>query len=187
MNPTTQSRSPYWDIVKGIGIIAIVLGHSCYFAVGLSISSIWRCFSSSPATCTAKRNTGMLPLPFSATALPEPWPRYVFYTSCFVLLHNFFVSRGLYQNQELYNHTKMLAQICTNISFTGSEPAQGALWFVPAWLAASRPVRRYRLVRPYRFKTNRKAGTQGMADWLCLCRRRRRRSIPEHEKGGNCL
>lgn len=34
MNPTTQSRSPYWDIVKGIGIIAIVLGHSCYFAVG---------------------------------------------------------------------------------------------------------------------------------------------------------
>ncbi len=39
MNPTTQSRSPYWDIVKGIGIIAIVLGHSCYFAVGF-VSSL---------------------------------------------------------------------------------------------------------------------------------------------------
>lgn len=34
MNTSIQSRSHYWDLVKGIGIIAIVLGHSCYFAAG---------------------------------------------------------------------------------------------------------------------------------------------------------
>ena len=28
-----ERRSAYWDIVKGIGIVSIVLGHSCFFAV----------------------------------------------------------------------------------------------------------------------------------------------------------
>lgn len=137
MNPTTQSRSPYWDIVKGIGIIAIVLGHSCYFAVGFVYLFHLALFFFVSGYLYSEKKYGDAPFAFFGNRFAGTWPRYVFYTSCFVLLHNFFVSRGLYQNQELYNHTKMLAQICTNISFTGSEPAQGALWFVPAWLAAS--------------------------------------------------
>ena len=32
MNTQKKTRSLYWDIVKGWGIIAIVLGHTGYFA-----------------------------------------------------------------------------------------------------------------------------------------------------------
>ena len=32
MNTQKKARSLYWDIVKGWGIIAIVLGHTGYFA-----------------------------------------------------------------------------------------------------------------------------------------------------------
>ena len=35
MNTQKKARSLYWDIVKGWGIIAIVLGHTGYFALSL--------------------------------------------------------------------------------------------------------------------------------------------------------
>lgn len=137
MNTSIQSRSHYWDLVKGIGIIAIVLGHSCYFAAGFVYLFHLALFFFISGYLYNETKYGDAPFSFFCSRLTGVWPRYIFYTSCFVLLHNFFVTRGLYQNQELYNHTKTLAQICTNISFTGAEPVQGALWFVPTWLIAS--------------------------------------------------
>lgn len=137
MNLTTQSRSSYWDIVKGLGIIAIVLGHSCYFAVTFVYLFHLALFFFVSGFLYNENKYGDAPFAYFGNRFAGTWPRYVFYTSCFVLLHNFFVTRGLYAGQELYNRTEMLAQISTNISFNGREPAQGALWFIPAWLAAS--------------------------------------------------
>ena len=73
MNPTTQSRSPYWDIVKGIGIIAIVLGHSCYFAVGFVYLFHLALFFFVSGYLYSEKKYGDA-LPFSATALPEHGP-----------------------------------------------------------------------------------------------------------------
>ena len=137
MNASDKSRSPYWDIVKGIGIIAIVLGHSCYFAVGFVYLFHLALFFFVSGFLYNEKKYGDAPFSFFGVRFSGCWPRYVFYTSVFVLLHNFFVTRGLYADQEIYNHTKMLAQICTNSSFTGVEQVQGALWFIPVWLAAS--------------------------------------------------
>lgn len=94
MNPTTQSRSPYWDIVKGIGIIAIVLGHSCYFAVGFVYLFHLALFFFVSGYLYSEKKYGDAPFAFFGNRFAGTWPRYVFYTSCFVLLHNFFVSRG---------------------------------------------------------------------------------------------
>lgn len=137
MNASATARSPYWDIVKGVGIITIVLGHSCYFAVMFVYLFHLALFFFVSGFLYNEKKYGDAPFAYFGNRFAGAWPRYVFYSSCFVLLHNFFVMRGLYAGQELYNRTKTLAQLCNNLSFSGMEPAQGALWFIPSWLAAS--------------------------------------------------
>lgn len=137
MSTENQTRSHYWDLIKGLGIIAIVLGHSCYFAVAFVYLFHLALFFFVSGYLYHEKKYGDTPFSFFAARLSSTWPRYFFYTSIFVLFHNFFLNRGLYAGQEPYNHTKMLTAICSNIAFSGAEPIQGALWFVPVWLVAS--------------------------------------------------
>lgn len=130
-----SARSPYWDIVKGLGIITIVLGHSrpspfvYLFHLALFFFITGYFFN--------ETKYGDSPFLYFGVRLQGSWPKYFFYTSIFVLMHNFFVTRGLYAGQELYNHTMMLTAAASGISFTSPEPVQGALWFVPVWLVSS--------------------------------------------------
>lgn len=137
MNALKQPRSNYWDLVKGLGIITIVLGHSCYFAVAFVYLFHLALFFFVSGFLYSEKKYGDAPFAFFCARLSGAWPRYMIYTSLFVLVHNFFLNNGLYAGQELYNHTKMLTAICSNVSFSGAEPVQGALWFIPVWLVAS--------------------------------------------------
>lgn len=137
MDITKHPRSHYWDLVKGLGIITIVLGHSCYFAVAFVYLFHLALFFFVSGYLYNEKKYGDNPFSFFGARLASCWPRYVFYTSVFVLAHNYFLSRGLYAGQEFYNHTQMLTQICSNVAFSGGEPIQGALWFIPVWLVAS--------------------------------------------------
>lgn len=132
-----QTRSSYWDVVKGLGIITIVLGHSCYFAVAFVYLFHLALFFFITGYFYNEKKYGDTPFLYFGSRLAGAWPRYMFYTSIFVLLHNFFVTRGLYAGQELYNHTMMLTAICSGIPFSCPEQIQGALWFVPVWLVSS--------------------------------------------------
>lgn len=137
MSSANFSRSSYWDIVKGLGIIAIVLGHSCHFAIAFVYLFHLALFFFVSGYLYNEKKYGDSPFIYFGVRLSGAWPRYVFYASLFVLAHNFFVTQGLYAGQELYNHTKMLTAICSNVSFSGAEPVQGALWFIPVWLVSS--------------------------------------------------
>lgn len=137
MNHVEKSRSSFWDIAKGLGIITIVLGHSCYFAVAFVYLFHLALFFFISGYLYSEKKYGDSPFSFFSARLAGAWPRYVFYTSIFVLAHNFFLNHGLYAGTELYNHTKMLTAIASNVSFSGAEPVQGALWFIPVWLVAS--------------------------------------------------
>lgn len=137
MNSANPSRSNYWDIVKGLGIIAIVLGHSCYFAVAFVYLFHLALFFFVSGYLYNEKKYGDAPFLYFGVRLSGAWPRYVFYATIFVLCHNFFIRQGLYANQEIYNHTMMLTAICSNVSFSGAEPVQGALWFIPVWLVSS--------------------------------------------------
>lgn len=137
MNSTIQPRSNYWDVVKGLGIIAIVLGHSCYFAISFVYLFHLALFFFVSGYLYNEKKYGDDPFSYFGKRLAGTWPRYIFYSACFVLLHNFFVTRSLYAGQEIYNHTKMLTAFCANVTFTFTEPVQGALWFIPVWLVSS--------------------------------------------------
>ena len=50
-----EKRGKYWDVVKGIGIISIILGHSCWFSVKWVYSYHWVLFSLLQDTFILKR------------------------------------------------------------------------------------------------------------------------------------
>ena len=137
MNQTTESRSLYWDIVKGLGITAIVLGHTGYFAGAFVYLFHLALFFFITGYFYNEKKYGDSPFLYFGVRLSGAWPKYMFYTLFFVLLHNFFVTHGLYTGQELYNHTQMLTAWMHSLSFQCPEQIQGALWFVPVWLVSA--------------------------------------------------
>lgn len=137
MNSATPSRSNYWDVVKGLGIIAIVLGHSCHFIIAFVYLFHLALFFFVSGYLYNEKKYGDSPFLYFGVRLAGSWPRYVFYAAIFVLAHNFFIRQGLYANQEIYNHTMMLTAICNSMSLSNTEPVQGALWFIPVWLVSS--------------------------------------------------
>ncbi len=132
-----NARSLYWDIIKGWGIIAIVLGHTGYFAGRFVYLFHLALFFFITGYFYNEKKYGDTPFIYFGSRLSGAWPKYMLYTLFFVLIHNFFVTHGLYENQELYNHTKMLTSWMSSLSFSSPEPMQGALWFVPVWLVSS--------------------------------------------------
>lgn len=137
MNVQDKSRSLYWDIIKGWGIIAIVLGHTGYFAGRFVYLFHLALFFFITGYFYNEKKYGDTPFIYFGLRLAGAWPKYMFYTLFFVLIHNFFVTHGLYENQELYNHTQMLSSWMKSLSFNSPEQIQGALWFVPVWLVSS--------------------------------------------------
>ena len=105
MNTQKKARSLYWDIVKGWGIIAIVLGHTGYFAGAFVYLFHLALFFFITGYFYNETKYGDTPFLYFGSRLAGAWPRYMFYTLFFVLLHNFFVTHGLYAGQELYNQS----------------------------------------------------------------------------------
>lgn len=90
MNTQKKARSIYWDIVKGWGIIAIVLGHTGYFAGAFVYLFHLALFFFITGYFYNETKYGDTPFLYFGSRLAGAWPRYMFYTLFFVLLHNFF-------------------------------------------------------------------------------------------------
>ena len=116
MNTQKKARSLYWDIVKGWGIIAIVLGHTGYFAGAFVYLFHLALFFFITGYFYNETKYGDTPFLYFGSRLAGAWPRYMFYTLFFVLLHNFFVTHRLYAGQELYNHTTGTGSGCPLVS-----------------------------------------------------------------------
>lgn len=135
-NSDGASRSLYWDVVRGIGIIAIVLGHTGYFGGAfVYLFHVALFFFISGFLFDAAK----YPDPFRlfARRISSCWVRFVVYAAGFVFIHNFLLTRGLIADTELYNHTTMLAKWLHSFTLQTTEQMQGALWFVPVWAVSS--------------------------------------------------
>lgn len=133
----TSSRSLYWDIVKGFGIIAIVLGHAGLPGGAFVYLFHLALFFFVTGYFYNEKKYGDNPFLYLGARLAGFWPRYCFYVICFVLLHNTFVISGIQAGQPLYNHTAMLTNSLSSLSFTCPEQLLGALWFLMPWLISS--------------------------------------------------
>ncbi len=130
------NRSAYWDIIKGLAIIAVVMGH-CGIQSAFVYLFHLAVFFFVTGYFYNENKYGDDPFRYLGARLAGCWPRFFFYSVCLVLIHNFFVTHGLYANTPLYNHTAMLTSCLQAAVFQTTENMQGALWFVPAWLLSS--------------------------------------------------
>ena len=133
-----QTRDIFIDILKGIGITSIVIGHSSWnmpltqFPIGpfvytyhimLFFFVAGMCFrpqkNVTPYHLVGKRLGGLLPL-------------YVKYSVFFVLIHNILKRMHILdQNSIIYGKTDILNQIANSCVLSGTEQMLGAFWFVP--------------------------------------------------------
>ena len=104
MNTQKKARSLYWDIVKGWGIIAIVLGHTGYFAGAFVYLFHLALFFFITGYFYNETKYGDTPFLYFGSRLAGAWPRYMFYTLFFVLLHNFFDAQALCRSGTLQPH-----------------------------------------------------------------------------------
>lgn len=121
----------YWNVVKGIGILSIVLGHTCWFAKQYVYLYHLALFFFVAGYFYSENKYGDAPFLYIASRLHNLWPRFVLFVSTFVLLHNLFVDAGLIINIAKYTLRDVVTNMLNSLLLSCSETMGGALWFVP--------------------------------------------------------
>lgn len=142
-----QKRNPVIDILKGLGIILMVAGHSGFpftrfiylFHMAIFFMASGFCFKSESSA-----NVGTT-IKFIKRRFIILWLPYVVWTTLFSLLHNVFISLNVYTNNPLiFNYTDIerggltdiwsyktiLKNICMSLLLSGGTQMGGALWFI---------------------------------------------------------
>lgn len=133
-----RNRKTYYDIVKALGIISIVIGHchpdirvvrfvySYHLAIFFFISGVQfniKKYCNEPFLLMQKRVQTM-------------WPGFFGYMTFFTVIHNAALNMGLIVNESNYTKFDLLNRTLNNFLFLGAETLGGAMWFVPVLLGA---------------------------------------------------
>lgn len=135
---SAQSQRSKINIVKGLGIIAIVLGHSCSIPnVGLFVYGYHLALFFFVSGVTFNDGKYALsPHALLQARIKSLWPGYFLYMSLFTLTHNITVLAHMQPPSEMYGISGIVFRLWNNFLFCGSELFGGALWFVPVLLIA---------------------------------------------------
>ncbi|MFT4006844.1 MAG: acyltransferase [Lacrimispora sp.] len=136
MEEKKTERLLFWDILKGIGIVSIVFGHSQN--LGILIRAVYyyhlAIFFFVSGYLFNEERYGDKPFEFFARRLKNMWMPYVCYGGLFVLLHNFLTVNRLFPS-EYYGRKDMLYALSDTLFLHCSEGPAGAMWFIPVMLA----------------------------------------------------
>ncbi len=133
-----KSDSQYFDALKGVGMICIVLGHSCYFAMPYVYSFHLALFFFISGYFYSEAKYGDAPFTNLAARIKSNWLKYAVYCMLFGLLYNKFIKYELYSGGRNMLDRKQLFQLSLNGAIFGSSNGfTGALWFVPVLILAS--------------------------------------------------
>lgn len=154
LTESLPSRSKFWDFVRGIGILSIVLGHSWHIAIPFVYPYHLAVFFFVSGFLYQEKKYGTSPFTHIGAKLKSSWPKYAAYMSLFALLHNLFQAAGINPPGNFYSKSQVLLALGNTIVFQGIEVMGGALWFVPVWVLS--------------------CGIFGGVVWfaLCLCKNR---------------
>lgn len=130
----SRQRDSYWDIVKGIGIVSIVIGH----VGGVLYPYVYMyhlvIFFFVGGYFYNGQKYAEDPYGHLGRVIKSTYPKYVFYTWLLILLNNFCVKCQLSTEMELYSFGDMVKNACNALVLQNSEHFGGALWFVPVYL-----------------------------------------------------
>lgn len=134
-NEAVKKRNSYWDIIKGIGIISIVVGHTTTHT-GLHILVYLYhlvIFYFVTTFFYNEKKYGESPFLYLGNKIKASWPKYFGYTTLLLLLHDFFVKNHFYHTgiKEFTMENQFYTKVLNACFFKCDELFAGALWFVP--------------------------------------------------------
>lgn len=127
-------RNQEIDILKGLGIIAVVVGHSgASFAPYLYMYHLALFFFASGFLF--KENYAKNPFTYFGSRLKNLWFPFFIYNMCFVLLHNIFSFLNIYSQNaspsiKPLQISDYIYSFQTIITMQGTEPIGMAMWFI---------------------------------------------------------
>ena len=143
MKSNTVERDPYIDILKGIGIISIVIGHSGGYIklLNLNLSTFVYLYHIMIFFFVAgfcfKKDNARQPYLYIGRRLGNTFPLFVGYSLFFIILHNYLLSYSfLNESQYFYNINDIISCCLNSLVFQHFEMMLGALWFIPVYVVA---------------------------------------------------
>lgn len=132
-----SNRNVIYDVIKAIGIIAIVLGH-CFpygdvvrFVYGFHLAIF---FFVSGLQFNDKKYANE-PFLLLQNRVKSMWPSFFCYMTFFTLTFNIATRIHLLPSSDFIGPNDMLSRVINNFFFYGGETLGGAMWFVPMMLA----------------------------------------------------
>lgn len=134
-----EKRSDYIDVIKGIGIISIVIGHICGDLLGFPIGPFVYSYHIMVFVFIAgfcmKEEHFQNPASYIGKNITKMFIYYFLYNLFFILLHNTLVNAGLI-DAEIYTIRQFMYNIFGALAFRTNEKLLGAFWFIPMYLIA---------------------------------------------------
>lgn len=136
-----KKRDTYIDVLKAIGIISIVMGHTAGWNIplfnvdsGVFVYTYHIMIFMFVAGFTFKQSNAEQPELFIGKRLLSTFVLFNIYTTVFVLLHNFLNKLNLISGGTHYSKQEILTRILNGITFNYSEMLLGAFWFLPMFV-----------------------------------------------------
>lgn len=140
-----NKRNQYIDILKGIGIASIVLGHSCAYIFKNNVPMgpfvytyhlmIFMFIIGYMFNCDKFESDKNYKYIYIGKQIIKMLSLYFLYNLVFVLAHNSFVKLHMI-DAEVYQFKDMIKYIFAGIQFISHEKLLGAMWFIPMMLFA---------------------------------------------------
>lgn len=128
------NNKKFWNIVKGVGILSIVIGHCCSFLVPFVYMYHLVIFFFAGGYFYNEEKYGDDPYKHLISKLKSNWPKYVIYSSIILILHNVLLKLGLLLETEHYGFSLFTTTMINILLFNNPENLSCALWFVPVYI-----------------------------------------------------
>lgn len=128
----------FWNIVKGVGIISIVVGHRCpSLAVHFVYLYHLAVFFFVSGYLYSERKYSADPHFNLISRFKSSWLKFVVASVLLVIFHNTFLDLGIIINQDPFTLRQLVTNSLNSITFICTENLGGALWFIPVLIIAS--------------------------------------------------
>lgn len=137
MEERKKERVLFWDILKGLGIVSIVFGHSQNLGILIRVVYYYHLvvFFFVAGYLYHEERYGDKPFDFISRRLKNMWTPYICYGCLFVFLHNFMARHHMFE-APLYDTKTAISAVMNTFLLNCPEGPAAALWFVMVMLAA---------------------------------------------------
>lgn len=129
---TISVDKEYWNIVKGIGIVLVVVGHVCWDLTHYIYLFHLPLFFFVSGFLYNEKKYGDDPYMHIGNRLKSSWSKYVVLYTGLILLHNVMFSHNMLEDGAYwYSKKDILVKISEATLGMGKELMGGTLWFIP--------------------------------------------------------